>query len=213
LDDEDFIEFLYSPSLKDAYKEDIKQRFQQIDQEFSSRKDFWETAKKNAIEDDRRHRGMINVCVAPFTGKGSLKNLGYQFIRASPLSELRIPNVDFLLYKPTQKIAIFGEAKGSIRNQDDVINQFKARISIILQYTDYIKTNYLKLQTDEKVYFDFVLAVPSMEAPSILKKTIEKKGGIIVWHAPITGLENISSLPTKKYTISIYRTQHDASRP
>ncbi len=196
MDDEEFFKFLYSPSLIDAYKEEKRQQFHQLEQEFNSKKDFLEKAKKNAIEIDRKHRGVINVCVTPFTEKGSLRNLGYQFIRASPLSELRIPNVDFLLYKQTHrtKIAIFGEAKGSIStsNPDKIINEFKTRISKIEQNTDYIKTNYLKIPINETVYFEYVIAVPSGDVPSILKKAIEKGGGIIIWHTPITGLDNIS---------------------
>lgn len=209
MDEEDFLKFLYSPSLIEEYKKEKKHRVQKLEQEFDSKRSFLESSKKIAIEIDRKHRGMINVCVAPFTEKGSLKNIGYRFIRASPLAELRIPNVDFLLYKTTQKakIAIFGEAKGTISNPDEIINEFKTRISKIAQNTDYIKTNYFKIPVNETVFFEYVIAVPSGDAPSVFKKAIEKGGGIIVWHAPITGLEDISvAFPPKIIPPAIARS-------
>ncbi len=194
MDDEEFLKFLNFKELKEAYIEEKKQRLYTIEQEFESQKNFLEASKRNSIETDRRHRGMVNVCVAPFTEKGSLINAGYQFIRASPLAEFHIPNVDFLLFKQTQraKIAILGEAKGSISNPDKIINEFQSRIEIINQKQDYIKANYLKVSVSENVFFEYVLAVPSRDAPDILNRVIEKGSGIVVWHAPITGPEYIS---------------------
>lgn len=200
MDDEDFLKVLYFKKLKDAYIQEKKLQLKKLEQDFESNRSFLESSMRNAIEDDRRHREMVNVCVAPFTEKGSLVNVGFKFIRASPLAEFNTLNVDFLVFKqtPKAKIAIFGEAKGSISSPEKILNEFRKRIKIINQKQDYIKTHYLKMQTDEEVFFEYVIAVPSGYATDVLNKVIENGGGIIVWHAPITGPEDISiAFPTE----------------
>ncbi len=200
MDEEEFLKFLYFKKLKEAYTQEKKLQLKKLEQDYESNRDFLESSMRNAIEEDRKHREMVNVCVAPFTEKGSLVNVGFKFIRASPLSEFHIPNVDFLIFKqtPKAKIAIFGEAKGSISSPEKILSEFRKRIEIINQNQDYIKTNYLKLQKDDKVFFEYVIAVPSGYAPDVLNKVIENGGRIIVWHAPITGPEDISiAFPTE----------------
>lgn len=200
MDEEEFLKFLNFKKLKEAYIKEKKLQLNKLEQDFESNRNFLESSMRNDIEVDRKHREMVNVCVAPFTEKGSLIDVGYKFIRASPLVEFQSPNVDFLVFKqtPKAKIAIFGEAKGSISSPEKIISEFRKRIEIINQKQDYIKTNYLKLQKDEKVFFEYVIAVPSGYAPDVLNKVIENGGGIIVWHAPVTGHAEISiAFPSK----------------
>lgn len=198
--DDDFYNDLYFPELQKAYETERKDVISTIQKEFTDKRDYLKKSKMAAIQEDNRHREIMNSCVSPFTGNGSLESTGYKFVHASPLVELNGHNVDFLLYKrgKSASFAIFGEAKGSIADAASAVTDFRIKIKEIKNQEVYIKTEYLKTSKTEKVFFEYVLAVPDGSAVSIVNKVVETGGGIIIWHAPITGLAQITMAPPPK---------------
>lgn len=194
MSEEDFLEILSFEDLKRDYNSEIRARKDEIQSEFESRKDFLEKSKRSGIETDRRHRDLINSCVFPFTNKGSLAQTGYRFVRAAPLVELNIPNLDFLLFKYTNrfKIAILGECKGSISNYSDILKELKIRREKVQQNIEYIKENYLQLTSSDTLYIEYVIAVPTNDAVEMLNHIIGSEGKQIVWQAAIAGNPEIS---------------------
>ena len=83
---------------------------------------------------------VLNSCIFPFVQTGLLtEKLDYAYIRSSPLSELKIKNVDFLIASQKKGLAIFGEAKGSIDDPSRVISEYKQRIEVINNNYEYVK--------------------------------------------------------------------------
>lgn len=200
MSEDDFLEYLSFPDLKREYASRLKLKMELVKKEFEAKEDFFKKSKKAAIEIDRRHRDLINSCVYPFTNKGSLAGTGYKYIKASPLSELGGPNLDFLLFKQTERfrIAVFGECKSSISNYRSIVKELQDRISIVEENLDYIKNKYLKLPKSKSVFLEYVIAVPTNDAVEMLNKIIENGGGQIVWQNSITGNPEISiAFPAK----------------
>ncbi len=191
------------------YKEEKKRVIRGVKEDFNRKKEFSEKKYKNGIEEDRAHRAILNACVSPFHEKGSLINLGYRFIYASPLFELGIPNFDFLLYKKKDKknLLIVGEAKGSVSNPRAIVSEAEQRKKAFEENIDYVKRNYLHLDKDAKVVTDYVIAVPSQLSPEILNAVISNNGGFIVWHTPPAGKQILSiAFPPDKIDEPIRKT-------
>jgi hypothetical protein len=200
LNDEDFIDYLSVPDLQKAYTSSLKGLKEKAKKEFEENRDFFEKSKKAAIETDRRHRDLINSCIYPFTNNGSLAGTGYKYIRAAPLSELDVPNLDFLLFKHTDRfsIAVLGECKGSISNYKSIVRELQDRASVVEENLDYITKQYLKLSEFKRVFLEYVVAVPTNDALEMVNKIIENEGGLIVWQISITGDPEISiAFPAK----------------
>lgn len=201
LNEEDFLDYLSVPDLKKDYVIQLKKLKYDVGREFEAKKDFTRTSKKMGIESDRKHRDLINTCVYPFTNRGSLAKTGYKYIRAAPLSEIDQPNFDFLLFKQTDRfrVAVFGECKGSISNYNSIIRELKDRISSVEENYDYIKRQHLRISESKRVFFEYVIAVPTNDAVEMVNKIIEREGGQIVWQLSIAGDPEISiAFPTKK---------------
>jgi hypothetical protein len=178
--------------------------------DFQARSDSVEQSIVAGIEDARRHREIVNACVFPFTrSKGELRTeTGYEFICGSPLHELGVENADFLLFKNEErhKIAVIGEAKGTVSNPDSIVNEAKSKVETALQNLDYIKTNYLRLPKDENVHIEYVLAVPVNWANDVLNCIIERGGGFVTWAVPLTGdAELRMAFPPKRLAKGIRR--------
>ena len=192
--EEDFLDYLSVPDLKKEYNSSLKGLIERVKNEFESHKDFFEKSKKAAIEIDRRHRDLINSCVYPFTNSGPLAATGYKYIRAAPLRELDVPNLDFLLFKHTDRfsIAVLGECKGSISNYNSIVRELQERASLVEDNLDFIKRQYLKLSESKPVFLEYVVAVPTNDAVEMVNKIIENGGGQIVWQISIAGNPEIS---------------------
>jgi hypothetical protein len=165
ISEEGFIRSLQHPDIKKKYISERRIRVRATKTKFKSDKKFLEDKINNFIEEDKRHSAIINSCIIPFT-EGPLSITEYKFIRVAPLLELNLPNMDFLLFKRNSpcNFAIFGECKGSFSNPANVIRELEERKGYIEQNKEYITTNYLNLSTDEKVHFEYVIAVTDKDA-------------------------------------------------
>ena len=128
---------------------------------------------------------IINSCISPFTN-GPLSETDYKFIRAAPLFELKLPNMDFLLFKKNSEcnIAIFGECKGSFFDPVSVIKELKERKGHIEQNRQYIITNYLHISMSERVHFEYVIAVPDKDAARMQSCLIDMGGDLFYGNHP-----------------------------
>jgi len=201
MDEKEFLNSLVEDKLKRSYRLKKKSALKEIDRDFKNEVDFLKTKYDKGIEDDRRHRDILNCCIYPFIQNGPLALTGYQFVRASPLAELEVKNVDFLLFKSTSRtnIAIFGECKGSGINPAKIVAECEQRKETIEGNLDYIKTRYLGLDPNDDLFVDYVIAVPDNDAPGMLKTVIETGGRFVVWHAPLTGKAKIAlAFPPKR---------------
>ena len=195
-----FAESLRKRGLYGEFRKVLNERQQQCRIERKKELDEIRKGKWDGIEKDRRHRRVLNLCIYPFYNTTSPPlNMGYHFARASPLEELGVKNVDFLIYNFSRKrhLAIFGEAKGSIGSPSKVVAQTKERIEVVEENQDYIKSSYLQLKPDTEVDFEYVIGIP-VEDNLRMCEAIEKDGGgLIPWSAG--GLEeNLLSLNIPK---------------
>jgi len=123
---------------------------------------------------------ILNTCIFPFIADGELTKYGYHFIRASPLYEKSMSNFDFLIFHADPPIiAIFGEAKGSVSNPEEVVEQTKQRIKVVENFRDYITQKYLNAPAD----FEYVVGVEWPDAMELMKSVLRKGGEIIVWNS------------------------------
>ena len=184
IDDSSFIKYLNFDDLIKQYHEEKKNLFSSIDKTHDSMKDEKVQKKLRGIEQDLKHRMVLNSCIFPcLSDNGELLKLGYQFICASPLLEKHVPNFDFLLFHPEEPtITIFGEAKGDINDPGPVVDQTKERIKEVQKNLDYIKENYLKNSNSS---FEYVLGVNWSVANETKKSILRKGGGLILWNSGI----------------------------
>lgn len=181
VDDNAFLRLVAFPDLKRRYEKELKLEIRQIEEEFKRSYDNRRAMHDREIETYRRHDEVVSMCIHPFSEEGtSVRQLGYQFIRAEPLSELGIKNVDFLIYRREGRtpIVIFGEAKSRITNFSQTLREVGERRANIETRTDYVKTNYLKTTSDP--IFEYVLAVPTsiaIETRDAIWRTKEKFSG------------------------------------
>jgi len=178
-DDTKFINYLAFDDLQTEYITKKKELYHHLDQKYKQEEQSLRNKKLEGIELDKDHRMVLNACIFPFSQEGPLAKFGYYFIRASPLSELEISNLDFLLFHPDpDTYAIFGEAKGQVNDAQRVVDQTKKRMKLVYDKQYYIKQNYFKNLNSE---LEFVLGV-WMSYQTEIVKTVQRKGGEIkVW--------------------------------
>jgi hypothetical protein len=178
-DEIEFISYLAFDDLQTEYKTKKKELYQYIDRKYKQEEQSLRNKKLEGIELDKNHRMVVNACIFPFSQEGPLAKFGYYFIRASPLSELGISNLDFLLFHPEPDTsAIFGEVKGQVNDANRVVDQTKKRMKVVYDKQSYIEQNYFKNLSLE---LEFVLGV-WMSYETEIVKTVQRKGGEIkVW--------------------------------
>lgn len=135
-------------------------------------------ARKNTgIELDVNHTRILNACVFPFVQQNNItQKLNYAYIKSSPLSEVGVKNVDFLIASKTDGVLIFGEAKGKITDPREVIAEYKERIKIINENSTYIEEMFPSARS-----WEYVLGVPSDRASETSKAIIRSNTNIILW--------------------------------
>jgi hypothetical protein len=106
MSEDEFLEYLWHPDIRKTYIKEYKSRSRVIKREFKSKKKHLTEKFKAPIEEDRRHSSIFNMCISPFMSEGSLVKTGYKFIRAAPLLELGLPNMDFLLFKKCKRRSV-----------------------------------------------------------------------------------------------------------
>ena len=172
INDEEFIATL----PKDLHYE-YKQLKKDIKEKDEKPSDIDIALKYDAIRKSKRHDEILNACIFPFLEKRSMPNLGYSFIQSSPLSELGVGNLDFLIYSKTDKVLIFGEVKGSIKGDTKpIIDQYKKRIKFVEENFGRFKERFPEVESCE-----YVLGVPSDYAINTAKAISRSKVNIILW--------------------------------
>lgn len=191
LQDDPFSETLGIPPLVKRYEKERDEKIAPIVEKYRARRDELIRKRIEGIRQDQDHRRILNACIFPFSESGTMPGLGYSFVRASPLEEKGAPNLDFLIFNPEKRIAIFGEAKGSVDDPGGVVDQTKLRIKSVNESGKYIDDVYLKCQGSK---WEFVLGVSWRESSELVKSVLRKGGGIIVWHVGIELQDEVPKL-------------------
>jgi len=208
---EDFDNLLYSKELKHAYDTETNKAMREIENEFNKNREHLIKTLKNSIDSERQHRDILNSCVYPFTERGSMSSSQYKFVRGSPLAELGLANMDFLLYKKHDKlpVAILGECKGSVSRISSVVEETRKRLKVAEDNIATIKESYLHLPPENDLLLECVLAVPSGTSDEAIGKVIDTGGGIIVWKAALTGDPEISIAHPPRFTHAMNMMHRD----
>lgn len=162
----------------EKYKKIRKQKIKEKKEEFDKQKSKIGAKIEREIENDQRHRDLLNMCIFPFCTPGRITKLGYRFIMAEPLAELGVKNFDFLIYNQKTKVALFGEAKGSVSNPHETVSETNERIGVIKEQMKYISETYLG---ESPSYIEFVIGVYAMDDEKLIREIHKQGGGIIVW--------------------------------
>lgn len=160
------------------YKKIRKQKIKEKKEEFISQRPRIRAEIERGIENDQRHRDLLNMCIFPFCTPERITKLGYRFIAAEPLSELGVKNFDFLIYNQKNKVALFGETKGSVSNPRETISETYERIDVIKEQMKFISETYLG---ESPSYVEFVIGVYAMDDEKLIREIHKRGGGIIVW--------------------------------
>jgi hypothetical protein len=181
------IDFLNSLSFEDLRQDYLKEKeaiLAKLHEEIASEMAQKTQELRDEIQIDREHRKILNACVYPFASKvSSVRGLGYRFLRAAPLLEKNVGNLDFLVYKRGSQsggVAIFGEAKGTISDPRSAVKQTVDREQIVMENAGYCKSTYLGGESSE---FEFVLGVSSVDSNNVAKAVVHRGGGLIIWHS------------------------------
>lgn len=192
LDDSDFVNHLAFPELIEEYRKEKKLLLKTIEQKYETEKKYNVDKKNEGIKQDQNHRMILNACIFPFAQDDSIQRYGYTLLKASPLSELGGPNMDFLLYHPdTNPKLIFGEAKGQVEDHGRVTDQMKERIVVVERNSEYVKTQYLR---NTNYTADYVIGVGWPNGNNMMKSVLRKGGRIKVWEVGIDITENKETL-------------------
>jgi hypothetical protein len=189
LSDEEFCSYLASvdaqpgskkANLQSRYRKAIKKIRQSTKKKIEGQKQTIRERLIAELDREELHREILNACLFPFA-TGTVP--GYLFVRAAPLLELGVKNLDFIIVctnPPANElpVAIIGECKGLLEDEDRVVSEMKKRIKVVEAKWDYIKEQYLHNQNMNK---EFVLAVMAIDANEISKRVQERGGNIIVW--------------------------------
>lgn len=180
-DEKSFLAFLNDKKKKLVYLKEKRAAVREAKTLYKHEKETYQRDLEEGIRHDREHRDILNACIFPFVNTNSEPfAMGYHFIRACPLAEVQVENMDFLIMNSDVKpVAIAGEVKGSAEDPDTVVTQTKSRMSLVLQYRSQIESEYLK--TTARL-FEFVLGVYSLYAIETAKSIQRKKIGLIPWH-------------------------------
>ncbi|MDE2588497.1 MAG: hypothetical protein KGL95_02370, partial [Patescibacteria group bacterium] len=188
-DDEQFL----ANKSKDLRKEYLSRKesiIKEIETHYSTNYSTLIENKSKGLTQDKLHREVLNACIFPFKdeiGKLKLSKLDYIYVKSSPLRELELKNVDFLIISPSKRIAIFGEAKGSVDDPNMVVDQYKKRIEIINKNLDYVKKIFPGIQRIE-----FVIGVRAIESNEMAKAILRTKLNLIVWEVGEKGSQLLS---------------------
>ncbi len=187
--DSDFEAYLTFPDLIETYRVKVAEAEKAAKREFWQNVEYRRQKKRHGIELERTHRALLNAAVFPFTRGQDGASIGYQFIRASPLSELDKPNLDFLIVKldASPPVAVFGESKGTIQDPGGAVAETIERIQVVQENLVYVKSRYLSLEESAPLRTEFVLVCPSTEVADVLRAVQISGSRFIVWHAPLIG--------------------------
>jgi hypothetical protein len=180
--DDEFVRYLRVRELQDKYTGSIERAIAEVDEEFEQKEKDLVRSKLEGLETDKWHRNALNSCIFPFTESESLSKIGYHFVRGSPLLELGITNLDFLIFNPDKGVAIIGDAKGSIGDEGRVVEQMQERMSTVRVNQGYLQTNYLN---SAEVNDEFALGVSFADANRLCKCLLRRSGGVVVWQIGI----------------------------
>ncbi len=162
----------------EKYKKIRKQKIKEKKEEFATQKSKIRAEIERDIEKDQRHRDLLNMCIFPFCLPGKITKLGYRFIAAEPLAELGIKNFDFLIYNQKNRVAIFGEAKGSVSNPRKTVFETNERINAVKEQIEYISEAYMG---ESPSCVEYVIGVHAMDDEKMIREIHKRGGGIIVW--------------------------------
>lgn len=204
INDGDFINKL-SKNLRKKYVQEKKTAIAEINAEWSKQSHVDD--KHRWLKQDTYHKEILNACIFPFIQQGDIiKNFDYKYIRSSPLSELNLPNVDFLISSERDQTLIFGEAKGSATSPNNIITQYKKRINIIEEKFEYIKTKYSK----EAKRCEYVLGIPSDDAIETSKAIHRSDINLILWQVNKMDNDTLSLvIPDTNNPKQLYRFKHN----
>lgn len=156
--------------------------------------------KHEGIKLDKYHSEILNACIFPFVQHSSItQKFDYRYIKSSPLSELGVKNVDFLIASQSDGVFIFGEAKGKITDPNAAITEYKKRIKTIEEKSTYISEKFSDIKS-----FEYVLGVPSDRSVETLKAIRRSNIDIIVWQMNVW--------PDDTLSIVIPSTDNEAER-
>lgn len=195
-DDEFETEIAYAPLIR-RYRQGVTQIDADVTKAFER---DWEELKRlkiAALEREKAHRDLLNLCVFPFTEKGQVGvQLGYKFVYGSPLSETGQPSFDFLVarLRPVDKPAILiaGEVKSSVGSPVEVVNEVVRKQAVIEANIEHILHTYLNQAPDRDHILEPVIAVDSVDANNMVNAVVDSGRSIRVWHGPSTGPERLS---------------------
>lgn len=134
-------------------------------------------ALQRGIRKDKHHRQLLNLCIFPFVEH---QLLGYEFIRADPLTELGCPNFDFLLFDFQRGRAIFGEVKANIGPgwESEQFDRFIEKREAALANQEYIKREYLGREIRS---LEFVFGVFAPDADRVTQQIVSEGESIVTW--------------------------------
>lgn len=181
--DNKFLDYLGFDDLKADYLEEKSECIERIRLEEQEKRVENEGNLRSEIHIDQEHRKILNACLYPFATKVSrLRKLNYYFLRAAPLLEKGATNLDFLVCKnvPTNRIAIFGEAKGTVSDHSKTVRETLDRRNVVESNRNYINQTYLG---GADANYEYVLGVSSVDSNNVAKAVIHRNGGLIVWHS------------------------------
>lgn len=186
-EDSSFVSQL-SKQLQEEYTKRRSDKVKEVKEQFKTKYDEYFSNKDKGIKEDKFHKEVLNSCIFPFVQTGLLSaKSDYAYLCSSPLSELGVKNVDFLIASQSKGIAIFGEAKGSIEDPNRVISQYRDRMKVINEHLDEVKKFVPNLTKIE-----FVLGVPSMDAMETIKAILRSNINIILWEVGGMGEQQLS---------------------
>ena len=188
----------------ESYKSQKKLLVEKINNEFSDTSPII-NKKSRGIQEDQYHKEVLNACIFPFVQQGVITNqLDYSYLRSSPLSELGLKNVDFLIASRTDGVVIFGEAKGSISDPSVVISQYKKRIKIIEDNIEHIKKIFPEFKSIE-----YVLGIQSVDVMETSKAILRSSANIILWQVSKWDDQLLSlAVPTTEDNTQLQRIMH-----
>lgn len=160
--------------------------------------------RRDGIEQDANHNKILSACIFPFVQQNNItQKLDYVYIRSSPLSERGVKNVDFLIASKTDRILIFGEAKGTITDPRTTITEYKERIKTINENSVYIQNMF----PDIKLW-EYVLGVPSDRAVETSKTITRSNTNIILWQVGIWDGDKLSIVVPDTDTATRQKMMH-----
>ena len=208
VNDEDFINKL-PKYLHKEYVQEKKIAIDKINAEWSKKSHVYD--KFRWIKQETYHKDILNACLFPFVQQGRItENFDYKYIRSSPLAELDLPNVDFLIASEIDQTLIFGEAKGSATAPNNIITEYKKRIHTIEENFEYIQTEYLEGEKTYEYEYEYVLGIPSDDAPETLKIIHRSNANIILWQVNSMDDKTLSlAVPDTDDPQQLYRFMHN----